>query len=859
MRPYPIAKNWLMAAVLAALAGGAAAQTDAGQENAGAPPPDSAATIAVTPREDDAAAVPPAADAQAVRLDEVLVTAQKRVESLQATPISIEAFNAEKLEFRGIGGLADLASNVPSMTIEPFPTHNATLRLFIRGVGVSDAQVTQDPAVGVYVDGIYIARSVGLALDIADLERIEVLRGPQGTLYGRNTTGGAINLITRRPAPGAFSMTHQLTLSNRNGAFGKSSFNLPLGDTLAFKLALLGNRRDGFVENTGPGADFGDRRETALRLDGRWLASDWLTADYSYDRTDTSYINYMFQAVLPPETNHGLAEYFKTYAQASSVFSPKRLSAMSSGSPMQPSGSKISGHALTLAAPLAGGYELKYIGSYRRIADDEYANLGGGKGEPEYRLDNEAWDGPSATTLTGGPVPLMTPQVFQSQWSHELQFSGNVFDETLRFIVGGYQFREDGGENARPVHHVINTLVDPVRTAALFDSVPGLHDAFLGLVSPRLVVYWDYLLQIHNTAKAWFGQTTWSPEFFDRRLHLTVGARQSWDERGAIKDYVQYTMAEGRTAGTNLPVSLRVPATGGNDDFSNVHANRSYSNFSPSFNLQYDLREDATLYLSSARAYKSGGFNVRDPQISGASGPASDGTNFGFGFVEGFAPEKVHSYEAGIKSEWLGRRLRINADVFDSRYTNQQINFLIPGTISDTKARNVGKSRMRGFELDTTWAAARGLIFSLDYAFLDARVLDVRDFKGDNVANLFPFISAPPHSFVTAVDWTFLQREAWDLRAYLDYHYVGHRNGLVISEPRRGKTAIDPYGMVNARLVLGGLHFGQRGVLDVALWGKNLADKEYELTAIDNLPQADRAVIWGEPRSAGLDLIYRYF
>ena len=125
----------------------------------------------------------------------------------------------------------DLGSQVPGLTLEPFPTHNATLRLFIRGVGINDAQLTQDPAVGVYVDGVYVARSVGLALDVADLERIEVLRGPQGTLYGRNTTGGAVNLITRKPHFDGFAMSHALTGGDRNRLSARSSFNLPAGDT----------------------------------------------------------------------------------------------------------------------------------------------------------------------------------------------------------------------------------------------------------------------------------------------------------------------------------------------------------------------------------------------------------------------------------------------------------------------------------------------------------------------------------------------------------------------------------------------------------------------------------------------------
>jgi iron complex outermembrane recepter protein len=171
-------------------------------------------------------------------LEQVVVTAQRKKESLQQTPVSVIALNSDKLQQRGILGMADLQGNVPNLTIEPFPTNQATLRVFIRGIGIFgigifDAQITQDPGVGVYQDGVYIARSTGLALDLADLERIEVLRGPQGTLYGRNTIGGAVNLVTKRPTTSAFSMQHQLSYGSRDTLNLKSSVNVPLTSDLA--------------------------------------------------------------------------------------------------------------------------------------------------------------------------------------------------------------------------------------------------------------------------------------------------------------------------------------------------------------------------------------------------------------------------------------------------------------------------------------------------------------------------------------------------------------------------------------------------------------------------------------------------
>ena len=824
-----------------ALAAPAWAQDD-GEPGAGEPPLE---TVAVA---EDAL---PAAAGDSVVLDDVTVTAQKRVQSLQETPISIEVFNTERLELRGIEGLNDLAAQVPNMTVEPFPTHNATLRLFIRGVGPNDAQLTQDPAVGVYVDGVYIARAVGLALDVADLERIEVLRGPQGTLYGRNTTGGAINLITKRPSTGAFSMTHKLTLGSRSQLLGKSSFNLPLGDDLAVKLAVLGHQRDGYVENEGPGGDFGDREEAALRFDARWL-SDWLTADYGYDRSELEYYNYTYQAVLTPETNKAQGELFKRYGQSQTRYSSERLDSLRTGMPFEQSGSDIEGHALTLLAPVAD-FELKYIGAYRELTDLEYQDLGGGAGSTLYRLDSHRYDGPAADEANGGPTPLVIPTVTQSQWTHELQFSGLLFDDSVRFLLGAFHFAEEGREDRHRLNHQVSSGIDPAQLAAV-----GVDPGLPGFEQARIVNLVDFLWTIDNEALAAFGELNWTLPWLDGRLEATVGYRHSEDRRDAMKYRLSDTYVEVYQNGQGSATLLN-----SGQFFDHVTASREFRDDSMSLGLAFELTPAVHVYGKSVQAYKSGGFNTRDPNIDGDDGSGtpqtSDDNAYGFGFKDGFDPERIQSYELGAKTEWLERRLRVNGDVFFSDYTDMQINFLVPGTISDTKVRNAGKAEMKGVELDATWLAAQGLVFTLSGAYLDAKTREVIDQQtGENVAHLFPFPSAPPYSGVAAVDWEFWNFGWAALRAYAAYNYVGERGGLVIAEEKRGLTRLPAYGLLNARLMLQGLTFETLGALDFALWGRNLADEVYEISAIDNLPHADRAVIWGEPRTMGLDVIYRF-
>src|SRR3546814_1438763 len=205
------------------------------------------------------------------------------------------------------------------------------------------------------------------------------------------------------------------------------------------------------------------------------------------------------------------------------------------------------------------------------------------------------------------------------------------------------------------------------------------------------------------------------------------------DKRWALKNFLQTQYVEAQLLGTGL-TAVPVPAfvLGGTDEFDNVEASRKDSAFTPSANLQYDFTKQATGYLSYTTAYKSGGFNTRDPQVSAASGKASDGTNYGFGFVEGFKPERVWSLETGVKSEWMQRRLRFNASLIHSQYHDMQTNFLIAGSISDTKARNAGRARMDGIELDSAYVIYPGLIFALQYAYLDAKVQEVIDVDGNN-------------------------------------------------------------------------------------------------------------------------------
>lgn len=211
-------------------------------------------------------------------LEEVIVAAEKREESIKDFPISIAAFTNDMLEKWGVSGVKGLASKVPNLVINEFAASSTTVRLFIRGVGKNDVQVTQDPSVALYMDGIYVGSSVETAFERADIERIEVRRGPRGTLYGRNATGGALNTLTRRVDPSNVTFRQKLTGGNLGRIRSHSVVSSLITDSTALKVAYSYAERDCFVENLGSGKDFGEEKRENITVDFHLDVSDEATS-----------------------------------------------------------------------------------------------------------------------------------------------------------------------------------------------------------------------------------------------------------------------------------------------------------------------------------------------------------------------------------------------------------------------------------------------------------------------------------------------------------------------------------------------------------------------------------------------------
>ncbi|MGI9286935.1 MAG: TonB-dependent receptor [Pseudomonadales bacterium] len=430
---------------------------------------------------------PAVAQSDSLVLEEVVVTAQKREQSLQDVPISVVAFGTDQLAVRGIDDLTDISASIPSLVVNSLNNDPGAVRLFIRGIGQNDVQLTQDPSVALYLDGVYIGSSFGSGFEGVDIERLEVLRGPQGTLYGRNATGGAVNIITQRANVDALGARQDVTGGNLGTFKSRTMINVPLSDNVAAKLNyLVSERRDGVVENSGVGADFGEEDRTSLVADLRWHVTDDIVLDYRYEQAEME-DSQRFEQVTAVNTGAPLAGV-TTITQAS----PDRLDNVSALRAIDKNDLEISAHTLQGEWPLNDAMTLKSITAYREF-------------------DNNSTSDPLSTSelISGGAISLGNFRTEFEQFSQEFQLIGDT--EHLQYVAGLYYYQDEGDSR-------------------------GVDNILLG--NPRDLD----TTTTENTSLALFGEATYTPAFMDQRWHITLGARYSEDNRKAQRSNLNLDM-----------------------------------------------------------------------------------------------------------------------------------------------------------------------------------------------------------------------------------------------------------------------------------------------------------------------------
>ena len=775
-----------------------------------------------------AAAAPDSSAARQQVLEEVIVTAQRREENLQETPISVSAFSVDALEQMGVHEAGQVAGYTPNLQINKPPGSYTNYGYSMRGLSSTDPSLLTEPTVGLYADGVYIARISGAAFELLDLERVEVLRGPQGTLYGRNTIGGAINVISKKPTED-FGLEARASVGNRDYQRLQARIDTGRHGDVAAKLSYSNWSKDGIVGNSQRDYDLGEVDESeALRLALRWTPTDTLWVDYVYDKLDNLSNGGLPQIVHARPFQVGLGGAI--YAQMAAAASAQRVSALPQYFSYEPdTWSEIEGHALT-AEWARENITLKSITSYREWDGGTTGNVYG-----SFPSDGmTVLDGMGGVVPEGQMVPifLATRVSSQQQFTQELQIVGTALDDRLRYTAGVYYFEEQSEED-NPQTFVIPAVMAygglPQGTQSFLCQDPTFADPTACLGKDTILSSPVFNYGADNESVAVYGQFSYQ---FAPKWEATVGLRYTEDDKEAFLSQSGIIRNEGIDV---------------------VRAQESWSNLNPSFNLSYQATDRINTYATIATGYRSGGNNAR----------ATTSESFATPFDE----ENIISYELGMKSDWLEQRLRINAAVFHYVYDDKQVPQFVAGSSGASSIiTNAGEQEATGFELELTALPLEGLLLQLAYGYLD---IDINKFDtkpvdpvtglpaGSENVDITAYAKAahsPQNNGSAVVQYDLPPFSFGQLTLRADATYTDERffNPVTNLYDSAGEQTL-----LNARITLSQIPL-VNGTVRVAAWGKNLANKKYREWGIDFGALGYAIDSFQELRSYGLDLAYEF-
>ncbi len=735
-------------------------------------------------------------------LEDIIVTAQKRSENLQETPLAVSALTADTIERRGITDVSSLTAAAPNLTITTTGASTANIALFIRGIGESETILTVDAPVGLYVDGIVLGRSSGAVFDLVDLERIEVLRGPQGTLYGRNTTGGAVNLISKRPSDN-FGADFFASYGNLDAMVLKGSIDTgEWGNSgLRARLTYLHKQRSGYVDNVlakdsqDPGAYNVDAFRVALRYD----KGGPVRLNYAYDFNDRrSVANPMQMAVARPD--------ILAYASASSALggAPLQISRdrlkslrLDADGPIK---DRVTGHGLTAEFDLADNLMLRSLTGYRRWVNRVVNDQDGNGGLVGFVVDPILFVDGSFLPLGVQPISLfnLTFERGQRQWTQELNLIGKIGDN-VDFVLGGFYFREVAHES----NPTFLTYILPSPTP--IEAAPGV---FVDSYGVNLASNFDY--RFKSKSKALFGQVT---ARLSDRLSATGGLRYTRDDR-FLRQSEPYTRK----------------------------LNRNFEKLNWAATLDYRWNDDIMTYARVATGYKAGGFNARSQN-------------------DGFAPEDLTSYEIGVKSELFDRRLRFNLTAFHADHRDVQVGQFLAGSGGSVGITvNAGKAEYNGIEAEWTALIGERLTITGNIGYVDRKYKSfiIRDPATDSlvdIAKTARFIYSAGTTANVGAEYRFGDIGIGSLSARLDYSYRGRTyfHSTTILNPFNDVLADGKVGLLDGRVTLADIQMAG-GKAQISGWARNITNKDYLLGAVDFGSLGFGTVGYAQPRTYGIDL-----
>ncbi|WP_341207576.1 TonB-dependent receptor [uncultured Sphingomonas sp.] len=771
---------------------------------------DVAAPRALAPAADPAPAADSSADAAG---DEVLVTARRRQERAQDVPIALSVVGSEALERTGNFTLGQVQQLVPSLQVFSFNPRNTNIN--IRGLG-SNVALTNDGlenGVGIYIDNVFYGRVGQSQFDLVDLDRIEVLRGPQGTLFGKNTTAGAINISTRAP-----SFTTEFAGEATLGDYGyhqvRGSLSGPIvADTIAYRLSIADTHRDGFLTNV-------TTRQRAQDYDNFTARGQLLV-------TPAPAVSIKLIGDYAKQKQHFVlgivADYFGTYENGAAIPNNFRDRAARAGYTPLP------------VEPFAR----------RGDADSHYqSNMKsyGASGQVDWDLGHAAltaitayrwwdWDPANDGDNTALPVTTKAQQANrQRQFSQELRLA-STGSNTIDYVVGGYYFWQIvRGYGATAYGAAAANWNLPAVSATIGNAALSGFEA-QSTSTPK------------TKSLAAFGQATWNAT---DALHLTIGLRYTSEHKNG-------TFRQFHVAGADLnalPTAARAAAVAIRNqfnpvmDFSTMTDDDSVSGLAT---LSYRVAPDALLYASYSRGSKSGGLNL---------------TALPAGIDPNVRPEGVNAYEAGLKSQWLDRKMTFNLAGFWTDVSDYQtgITEQLANTVTYRQyIANIPSVRSRGVEGDLAWSPVKRASLNGSFSYTEATYRDYRnapqaperlnlggiqDLTGQQLAGV------PKFTYTLGADagqplggW---QGSAVELYGHADY---SHRSSFNTAASNSRFGVVDGYGVLNLRV---GLRTDDAR-WDLSAWVRNLGDTEYFQTLSPTNTGLVTGIV-GDPRTWGATL-----
>ena len=761
--------------------------------------------------------------------DEVVVTARKRAEYSQSVPIPISALNEEQLEIRNIVELTDIEKLAPNLSIQASSVNSGVLEVYMRGIGQANWAIPHDPKIGLYTDGVYAARPQGGLVDLYDLQRVEVLRGPQGTLFGKNTTAGLINIITNQPTQetegkirlGAGSDSHQLI---------EGMFNTPLSDSLAFRFSFLTKETDGYIINSITGNDRGNEDTTSFRAQLKY-DTDAYSANLAFSRFDQDERAALGSCRFTGPENGALSGGLGAVANIFGIYDALKENCRSTTKDVSLDTSPNENNTAEKdSITLTQIFETE-VGTIESISN--YSEL-------------DAFNGTWGWVMGNGPgvnfLEIHDDTMTHEQWSQELRLSGST--ENMDWVVGLYAFEEDGEATIDvPLFRGVNP--SPLLPPAL--AAVALQTKLLGSETQGSIT------NMQNQAVFFEGTYGLSDN-----LDLTIGARYTEDEREYTRSSELYEDASaiGMPGTFNLFYACPTMVTNAFGFATSDRCTRTveYSETTPRAILSYQQTDDVLFYASYSKGYSSGGFN-------------------GDVAMRRFLPETSDNYEFGMKGEFLDNRLRVNATLFSTTYENQQVTVgrIVNGTpIADLV--NAQEATLEGMEFEILAQLSDSLVLTAMLATFEGEYDEFIIEDNTTVTNADGSLSAlvverditdtgfggndDRLTWDVSLIHTYDLGDGSDIQSTIGISYHDEENYTLEDVP---SSVADDYELVDARITWN-LADGQTSI---SLWGTNLTDEDYVNNMLSqsgdieiggtNFSLGMTADYWGEPRRYGVE------